>query len=251
MKMYKSTYKSVKPKARPTTAKAKALKQTIPRKSTPKTNKLNGSVKADKKSQPKSNKSKPRSTSTTTPAPEIMAFGHVSINVNNLEEAAQHYFELFGAKPFQKFPHYNSKECALGQGFLDGKLDMDVCHIMIPKVNVMIELFKYNVPKMEAVKYVKKPFQTGLVSHCAMRIADVCKEYQRLKTVRGVRLLNNTPGFTPKPLGAFSFDKMIIPDPAKNNMEYKENLMKTFANIRFLYFVDRYNCQWELEQSDY
>jgi len=185
------------------------------------------------------------------PAQILQSFGHISINVDNLEEAAQHYLELFGATPFQKFPNYNSTECALGQGFLDGKLDMDICHLMIPNINIMIELFKYNVPKMEAVKFTKKPFQTGLVSHCAFRIPDVCAEYERLKTIKGVRLMNNTPGFTPRSLGAFSLDKMIIPDPKKDNIEYKKNLMKVFAGIKFLYFVDKYNCQWELEQAGY
>ena len=106
-----------------------------------------------------------KSISQVAPAPVFLNFGHISINVESIAEAKQHYFELFGAKPFQEFPHYNSKECGLGQGFLDGKLDMDVCHLMIPNINIMIELFHYNVPKMEAVNFVKKPYQTGLVSH--------------------------------------------------------------------------------------
>jgi hypothetical protein len=243
----KAATKIVKPKSK-TTLKSKASKLSKSKKSNANL-KSRVSLKTQKKTV--STQKSTSNNKSVAPAPVIEAFGHISINVDNLEKAAQHYFELFGATPFQKFPHYNSRECALGQGFLDGKLDMDICHIMIPGANVMIELFKYNVPKMEAVVYTKKPNQTGLVSHCAFRIPDACKEYERLKTVKGVRLFNNTPGFTPRPLGAFSLNKMIIPDPTKNNLEYKKNLMKTFAGIKFLYFVDAYNCQWELEQATY
>ncbi len=72
-----------------------------------------------------------------------------------------------------------------------------------------------------------------------MRVDDVCKEFERLKTIKGVRLMNDSPGFKPKPLGPFSYDKMIIPNPEKNNIEYKKNLMKVFSGIKFLYFVDK------------
>ena len=232
----------------------KLNKSTTPSKTNSKTSKVNGNAKTsttNKKNASSVKAEKKTVSPKVAPAPVFQAFGHISINVDNLEEASQHYFELFGAKPFQKFPRYNSKECALGQGFLDGKLDMDICHLMIPNINIMIELFKYNTPKMEKVDFVKKPYQQGFVSHCAMRVPDVCKEYERLKTIKGVRLMNDTPGFTPRPLGAFPFEKMIIPDPEKDNMEYKRKLMKVFSGIKFLYFVDKYNLQWELEQSTY
>ena len=99
-------------------------------------------TKSTKKSAPKTNSVKPtKSTSLVAPAPVFLNFGHISINVENIAEAKQHYFELFGAKPFQEFPHYTSRECGLGQGFLDGKLDMDVCHLMIPNINIMMPLY--------------------------------------------------------------------------------------------------------------
>ena len=50
---------------------------------------------------------------------KFQGLGHISLNVEDVDVAAEYYCDLFGAKKLQKFPHFKNLGCAKSAGFLN------------------------------------------------------------------------------------------------------------------------------------
>lgn len=180
-------------------------------------------------------------------------FGHISIVVDNIEEATEFYRELFGAVPIQDFPHFKNNGFAKSAGFMNDpeQIDVTVRFLQLPtKEGVIIELMQYFNLLGRVIKHYKKTNDMNCLGHIAFRIKNIDEAFNHVKNIKGIRFISDSEQYKPykidniKPEEFIFFDKKLEEDPAE-----KEKVCEIIGKIRFFYIVDKYGIQWELEEG--
>ncbi|MEK6731675.1 MAG: VOC family protein [Pseudomonadota bacterium] len=182
---------------------------------------------------------------------KFQGLGHISLNVEDVDVAAEYYCDLFGAKKLQKFPHFKNLGCAKSAGFLNKPevVNVSIVFLEIPGTPVNLELCCYHSPLgLQEIKHYKTN-DLGGPRHICLRVADIDKAFDSLKG-KEVTFINQSPEYK-----AFKIDEIkpsefyFYDESLENNTEEKQKVCDIIGNIRYFYFIDKYGIQWEFEQG--
>lgn len=182
---------------------------------------------------------------------EFKGLGHISLNVNDIDAAAEYYADLFGAKKLQKFPHLRNEGFAKSAGFLDepDKVDVSIVFLEIPGTPVHLELFCYHNPTgTQNINYYRTNDMGG-PRHICLRVTDINAAFDSLKN-KEITLINQSVEYKPfkidtiTPEAFFFYDKTLDAD-----LNEKKKVCNIIGNTRYFYFIDKYGIQWEFEQG--
>lgn len=159
---------------------------------------------------------------------EALGFSHVNIVVDDFDKAIEYYERTLGFVMACNddgkidFPNYTSPAFAKDAGFLDGKVDVDVCFLKHPQAGLYLELMVYRYPQGDQHVPHFKINDMGGPRHVALEVTDLAKVFEHLKAQPDVKLINPSPDYGP---------------PLPLNSE----------GIAFFYWQDPYGVIWEME----
>lgn len=183
---------------------------------------------------------------------EFDRLGHINVIVDDIDFASDFYAQLFGAIKVQRFPHFKNIGFAKSAGFLESPSTVDVSieFLNIPGANIFLELFCYHTPQGAKDITFKKTHDMGGPRHICIRVKDIDKAFAHVKSMDGVRLINDSPEYKPFKIDEIHPNEFMFYDEAlENNPAEKQKVCDIIGNIRYFYFVDRYGIQWEFEQG--
>lgn len=182
---------------------------------------------------------------------KFTGFGHISINVPDIEDATVYYETLLGAKRIQEFPHFKNIGFAKSAGFLDKpeSVDVSIRFLEIPRANLFLELFQYHTPKgAQEIKYFNTN-DLGGVRHICLRVRDIDEAFNFVRQ-NEIVLINQSTKYKP-----FKIDR-VLPEEFKffdskleSDISNKIKTSNTISQIRYFYFIDKFGIQWELEEG--
>jgi len=180
-------------------------------------------------------------------------FGHICITVDDIDEATMLYKKIFNAIPIKHFPHSKGSAWNKNIGFNNevDKVDVSIRFLLIPIVNLYIELLQYHQPISE--KYIKTiPNTIRGISHIALTVNDIDLAFDFIKKQKELLINCSLQDYTcPLKINSitendfFFFDESLENNPIeKSKAAYRTN------TIRFFTFSDPYGVTWELEESE-
>ena len=161
----------------------------------------------------------------------IRGFSHISINVNNMEDALEFYNRVLGFEKMQggkewdefDFRGLDSEPFAKNAGFMDGKVKCDCVWLWHPHLHMNLELFCYYEPKgKNRLDDIPKTQDVGGIKHASFEVEDIEAAFNFLKNQKGVTMVSQ-------------------------DAEYKPNQMKPFP-FKFFFWIDPFGVQWEMEE---
>ncbi len=183
---------------------------------------------------------------------EFDGFGHINIIIDDLEKAAEYYVGLLGAEKVQEFPHFKNVGFSRSAGFLEKPEDVDVsiCFLEIPNAGLFIELFEYHSPPGDQAIHFHKTNDMGGPRHICLRVKEIDKAFDHVKSYEGVRLINPSAEYQPFKIDHITPDQFKFADPElESNLGEKQKVCETVGRTRYFYFIDGYGVQWEFEQG--
>lgn len=180
---------------------------------------------------------------------KLKGLGHININVDDVDIAAEYYCDLFNAKKLRKIPHFKNIGFAKSAGFLNNPevVDVSIIILEIPNTPINLELFCYHNPiGTHEIKH-HNTNDLGGPGHICLLVDDIDKAFDSLKG-KEVSLINKSPQYKPfqidaiKPSDFYYYDKTL-----ESNAQEKINVCNMIGNIRYFYFIDKYGIQWEFE----
>ncbi len=183
---------------------------------------------------------------------KIIGLGHINIVVDEINEATEFYKKLFGAVPFQEFPHFKNRGFALSAGFLEDpeSVEASIRFLKIPGCPLVLELMEYHNPAGSKTELPKSVADQGGVRHVALSIEGIDEAFQFVKQICGVNLINSSKNYFPHNIDNIYPDEFHFFDrDLEADSEAKEEVCSMVGTIRYFYFTDRYGVQWELEQG--
>jgi maltose O-acetyltransferase len=179
--------------------------------------------------------------------------GHINILVDNIDSAKCLYEQLLGAEAVQQFPHFKNINFAKSAGFLDfpEKVEVSILYMVIPGFSIPIELMQYHWPKISKHRIKENNHRCGF-SHIAIRVSNLDELFNRIKILKGVSLINESPNYRPHRMSKISKNQFFFYNKIlENNALAKLNVCNTASSIRYFYCVDKYGVQWEFEEPLY
>ncbi|ETS31348.1 hypothetical protein PTE_02503 [Photorhabdus khanii NC19] len=169
-----------------------------------------------------------------------------------LMEAIDFYKNLFGAIPRQFFPHFKNNGFAKSAGFIDNpeQVDVSIAFLEIPGTGVFIELMEYHCPTGRKRDEIKETHDIGGVGHICLRMQNIDSVFEHVKSFPNVRLINSSPLYKPYKIDEIASNEfMFFSEEDEKNTVLKQETCKIIGNIRYFYFIDKYNVQWEFEEG--
>ncbi len=183
----------------------------------------------------------------------LKTLGHINIVVEEINEATEFYKQLFGAIPFQNFPHFKNEGFAKSAGFLDNpeEIDVTIRFLKLPtQDNIVIELMEYHNPCGNSIKNIKKVNDRNLVGHIALKVDNIEEAFEHVKMVQGTRIINKSPNYKPYKIDSIDVSDFHFYDKnLEEDRDEKKKVCDIIENINFFYFIDKYGIQWELEEG--
>lgn len=183
----------------------------------------------------------------------LNGFGHICINVDNIDKATILYKNLFGANPVKHFLATKDKNWAKNIGFSDAPetIEMSNRFLLFPKINLYVELLEYHKPTSKKI-HSHNPNDINGVTHICLTVDDIDEAFEFVKQAEDIQIKCSLKSYT-KPLRInvvkeddfYFFDKQL-----ENNPIYKSRAAYLTNTIRFFTFVDPYGVTWELEESE-
>ena len=184
---------------------------------------------------------------------QFETLGHINIVVDDTDRATAFYVEAFGAVPVQDFPHFKNVGFAQSAGFLDQPeaVEVTVRFLKLPTPEgLILELMEYHHPAGVICCRDKVAHGLGCVGHIALRVKNIDAAFEHLKTVEGVRMINESPAYRPFKIDAIQPREFRFYDEAmEQDASGKEEVCRIIGSIRYFYFLDPFGVQWELEQG--
>ncbi|KAF5425570.1 MAG: maltose O-acetyltransferase [Candidatus Methanomarinus sp.] len=178
---------------------------------------------------------------------------HINIVVDDIERATEFYFRVFRAIPIQEFPHFRNIGFAKSAGFVENPEDVDVTirFLRIPtKEGLVLELMRYFSPDGQNVGIEKITNGIGYVGHIALRVTNIDESFEFLKSLDDVRLISDHPEYKPFKIDMIEPSEFLFFDPElEASIDEKRKVCEIIGGIKYFYFVDPWNVQWELEQA--
>ncbi len=186
---------------------------------------------------------------------EFIGFSHLSIIVDNLDEAMDFYKRIFNAKPFQRWNCKNNK----GVGYIVGcfdtpeKVDISLGFVRIPDSSVVLELQEYHYPESTNEVTFAKVNDLGGIRHVSLLVKDSPAAFDFLKNQEGILQINESEK---EKCASFQIsnvnpdDVLFYDDELENDKEAKQRKCDQFSETFTFYCIDKYGVQWEFEQGD-
>ncbi|KAA1188270.1 VOC family protein [Photorhabdus heterorhabditis] len=178
--------------------------------------------------------------------------GHINIVVDDIQEAIDLYSNLFGAIPKQLFPHFKNSGFSKAAGFIDNadQVDVSIAFLEIPGTGVFIELMEYHNPTGIKRVELKEANDIGGVGHICFRVQNIDSVFEHVKNFPDVRLINSSPLYKAYKIDEITSDEfMFFNEEDEKNTDLKQETCKIIGKIRYFYFIDKYNIQWEFEEG--
>ncbi len=182
----------------------------------------------------------------------IIGLGHINVVVGNIAEGINYYQTLFRCVPQQSFPHFRNKGFALSAGFMENseEVDVSICFLQIPGTSIVLELMEYHSPSGEKSEKIKKTTDMGNVGHICLKVKDINTAFSHINSIPETRLISSDKNYRPVFISPVRSDEFYFFDPLKESDPVeKETVCNIIKNIRYFYFVDKYNVQWEFEEG--
>lgn len=183
---------------------------------------------------------------------KILGLGHINVVVDDLSEGINYYQELFSGIPLQLFPHFKNRGFSLSAGFLENpdEVDVSICFIQIPNTHVTLELMEYHNPAGDHDSVIKRTNNIGKVGHICLKVQNIVSAFEHISSIRETKLINMSEDYKPFYISEISpSDFRFFEKSLESNKEEKEAVCNTIKNIRYFYFIDKYNIQWEFEEG--
>ena len=184
---------------------------------------------------------------------DFETLGHLNIVVDDIERATAFYVAAFGAVPVQDFPHFKNVGFAQSAGFLDKpeSVEVTIRFLKLPTPeDLTLELMEYHHPAGVVCYQDKVAHGLGCVGHIALRVKNIDAAFEHLKTVEGVRMINESSAYRPFKIDAIKPHEFSFYDEGlEKNTSEKEKVCRIVGSIRYFYFLDPFGVQWELEQG--
>ncbi|XPV75830.1 MAG: nucleoside hydrolase [Desulfovibrio sp.] len=162
---------------------------------------------------------------------QVVAFSHINVIVDDVEKAIEFYERTLGFKMAYSmtgdpinFTDYCDPAFARDAGFLDGKVNIDVCFLRHPQANICLEIMKYKYPEGGKKIHFHKTNDMGGPRHIALEVDDISAVFKFLKKQPDVKMINPSPDYH-------------VPEDLHN------------TDISFFYWIDPYGIQWEMESG--
>ncbi|OWO78673.1 bleomycin resistance protein [Photorhabdus luminescens] len=178
--------------------------------------------------------------------------GHINIVVDDVMAAIDFYKNLFGAIPRQLFSHFKNKGFAKSAGFIDNpeQVDVSIAFLEIPGAKVFIELMEYHSPIGTKRIEIKEVNDIGGIGHICLRVKNIDSVFEHIKNSPDVRLINSSPLYKPYKIDEITSDEFIFfNEEDEKNSVLKQETGEIIGKIRYFYFIDKYNIQWEFEEG--
>ncbi|NHB61369.1 bleomycin resistance protein [Photorhabdus sp. RW14-46] len=183
---------------------------------------------------------------------DFKGLGHINIVVDDMTAAIDFYKNLFGAIPRQFFPHFKNKGFAKSAGFIDNpeQVDVSMAFLEIPGARVFIELMEYHSPIGIKRVEIKEVNDIGGIGHICLRVQNIDSVFEHIKNSPDVRLINSSPLYKPYKIDEITRDEfMFFNEEDEKNSVLKQETCEIMGKIRYFYFIDKYNIQWEFEEG--
>ena len=183
-----------------------------------------------------------------------VGLSHVNIAVDDIDEAMQFYSNVLGAKKIRIFRNFRNVGFSKSAGFLDApeSVEVSISFMVIPNANLVLELMQYHFPVGEIILLDRNVYDIGGVKHIAISVNKIDKAYEYIKSQEGVRLINSAAEYRPYKIDKITSDEVELYHVDVRNYESDViNVCNTVSNIRYFYFLDKYDVQWEFEQGDH
>lgn len=178
-----------------------------------------------------------------------VSFAHISIVVNDIDSATSLYRKIFNAVPIQHIPHSKDAFWAKNLGLSKNPKDVDVSirFILIPIVNLYIELLQYHNPTAITEK---KKLNIG-VGHISLTINNIDQAFQYIKEQDELTICCTLKDYKPLRVKSITEDDFYFFDEDLESSKLEKSKTASLINsIRFFTFNDPYNVTWELAESD-
>ena len=176
------------------------------------------------------------------------SLAHINIVVDNIQEASHYYEMLLGAIPQQEFPRFQNSGFSKSAGFMDNPDEVitTIRFLLIPGTSVIIEMMQYHYPKPEWHSWTKKTNQIGGVGHIALSVDDIDKAFTHITNMPETKVINESERYGPYQISPISDTEFYFFDKIKNADDCeRKKVINSVQNIRYFYFIDKYNIQWE------
>lgn len=182
----------------------------------------------------------------------ISGLGHINIVIENLKEGIDYYTNLFNCIPLQAFPNFKNEGFSLSAGFIENCNDVDVsiCFLQIPDTTVVLELMQYHSPEGKKGNQLKKTNDIGGLGHICLKTTDIDVAFEHIKTMPETKLISEDERYSPVYISPIEKEQFHFFDYSKESDPIEKQIVcDIIKNIRYFYFIDKYNIQWELEEG--
>lgn len=156
---------------------------------------------------------------------KIKALDHLNIVVDDINDAANFYQSLFGAKKIRTFPHFKNKGFAKAAGFLEKpeNLDVSMAYLKIPNVETRLELFCFHYPKGNSTIQFKKTNDIGGIRHTCFQVDDINLAFEHVSNHSGITMINLSPMYKPVKIDNITINQFIFAsDKREKNVKEKQ-----------------------------
>jgi|SRR3989339_466076 len=183
--------------------------------------------------------------------PEALA--HICVTVDSIDDATVLYKKLFDAQPIKHFLPVRDANWSKNIGFSENynKVEVSNRFLLVPGVNLYIELLEYHSPPSKKI-IQHKPNTIQGISHICLTVPNIDQAFEYVKTFPELKIKCALKDYK-KPLNIavvkeedfYFFDEQLENDPRyKNKAAYMTN------TIRFFNFIDPYGVTWELLEGE-
>ncbi|WP_226020475.1 VOC family protein [Serratia symbiotica] len=181
---------------------------------------------------------------------DYKSLGHINIVVDDIEKAIKYYTELFFCRPKQFFPHFKNVGFSKSAGFIDRVVDVSICFLEIPNTGIFLELMEYHDPIGYKSSVEKKTNNIGGVGHICIKVGNIDYAFNHIKNTKDTKLISLSEKYKPFFISPITKDDFnLFDEQHESSIEEKENVCSIIKKIRYFYFLDKYNIQWEFEQG--
>jgi methylmalonyl-CoA/ethylmalonyl-CoA epimerase len=115
--------------------------------------------------------------------------------------------------------------------------------------DLFLELFTFHSPAGRQEITLKKTNDMGGPRHVCLRVTNIDEVFAHVKSLSGVRLINDSPDYRPCLISPIEPREIELPHEDSDMAAAKEAICKIVKEIRYFYAIDRYGIQWEFEEG--
>ncbi len=109
---------------------------------------------------------------------------------------------------------------------------------------------EYHTPAGKPINIDKKTHNIGGIGHICLKVGDIESAFEHIKNSQDTRLISTDERYHPHYISTITPDDFrFFDNTIEANRQEKHKVCHIISKIRYFYFIDKYNIQWEFEQG--